>query len=151
MQEYVIRIIGTYDILLLSPEMIALLIEKIRQSDMRELIIPAEELIPQEYAEYLTRVLQINAQFFQSSDDREDSYRLVSGQLNALYINNAPCFEQVSYLHQSHKKIFDLNTTEGFYLLTKQSHDHFQYAYTGPDGKEIRLSLIYQQEGTGAT
>ena len=58
--EYAISITGNHDILVLSPEIIGTLLEKIRCSDMKELIISADELLPQGYAEYLERVMQIN-------------------------------------------------------------------------------------------
>lgn len=58
--EYTIRITGNYDILVLSPQIIRTLSEKIRCSDTKELIIPADELFPQGYAEYLERVMQTN-------------------------------------------------------------------------------------------
>ena len=68
MKEYTIRITGGYDVSVLSPKMIALLINKIRNSDTKEMVIPAEEVIPQGYAEYLTRVLQANPCFSEGSN-----------------------------------------------------------------------------------
>ncbi|HIS26153.1 MAG TPA: hypothetical protein IAA57_04505 [Candidatus Pullilachnospira intestinigallinarum] len=38
MKEYKIKITGEYDVIVLSPKMIALLIERIRGSDTRELV-----------------------------------------------------------------------------------------------------------------
>ena len=46
MKEYRIRITGKYDVIVLSPKMIAVLIEKICSSDTKELVIPAEEILP---------------------------------------------------------------------------------------------------------
>ena len=53
MKEYKIKITGEYDVIVLSPKMIALLIDKIRNSDTKEMVIPAEEILPQGYVEYL--------------------------------------------------------------------------------------------------
>lgn len=50
MREYRIRITGEYDVLVVSPRMIERLITRIRQSDSRELVIPAEEILPPGYA-----------------------------------------------------------------------------------------------------
>ena len=47
MKEYKIKITGKYDVIVLSPKMIAALIDKIRSSDTKELVIPAEEILPQ--------------------------------------------------------------------------------------------------------
>ena len=58
--EYTIRITGKQDILVLSPQIIGTLSEKIRCSDTKELIIPADELFPQGYAEYLERVMPVS-------------------------------------------------------------------------------------------
>ena len=58
--EYTIRITGDHNILVLSPQIIGTLLEKIRYSETRELIIPAEELLPQGYTEYLENAAQFN-------------------------------------------------------------------------------------------
>ena len=46
MKEYIIKITGEYEMLVLSPQMISLLIEKIEMSDSKELVISAEEILP---------------------------------------------------------------------------------------------------------
>ena len=74
--EYTIRITGNQDILVLSPQIIGTLIEKIRCSDTKELIIPADELLPQGYAEYLERVMQIND--IGKNAGRQDVYDLTA-------------------------------------------------------------------------
>ena len=51
MKEYKIRITGKYDVIVLSPALIARLIEKIRCADTNEMVIPAEEIITQGYDE----------------------------------------------------------------------------------------------------
>lgn len=49
---YTIRITGSHNILAISPEIIETLTEKIRCSNTKELIIPADKLLPQGYMEY---------------------------------------------------------------------------------------------------
>lgn len=60
MREYRIRITGEYDVIVLSPQMIGTLIEKVRHSARKELVIPVEEIFPRGYAEYLSCVLKAN-------------------------------------------------------------------------------------------
>ena len=43
---YRIWIRGEYDISVLSPEIIALLVEKVKKAASKDLIIPVEEIIP---------------------------------------------------------------------------------------------------------
>lgn len=144
MKEYIIKITGDYDILVLSPDMIAVLVDKIKKSDTKELVIPAEEIIPQGYAEYLVRVLQANAHLLKTNDAVEDSYQRISSQINSLNVNGDPCFEQVSVLSEEDAKKIDLNATMEFYLLTKQNHKDFVYVYKDSNGNEIKVALIYQ-------
>lgn len=80
MKEYKIKITGKYDIIVLSPKMIAVLIEKIRSSDMKELVIPAEEILPQGYAQYLARVLEANMEIAKSLPNRS-AYTLIAEQI----------------------------------------------------------------------
>lgn len=108
------------------------------------MVIPAEEIIPQGYDEYLLKVLEANPQFFKIDDTLENSYKLISEQINILHVNEDRCFEYVSISQQKHSKAFDLSVTEKFYLLTKQKRSDFSYVYTDLDGREIKLSLIYQ-------
>ena len=55
---YKIQITGVYDLLLIiSPDMIAALIAEMRRFDTREILVPAEKILPPGYAEYLKRVL----------------------------------------------------------------------------------------------
>ncbi len=74
MKEYKIKITGEYDVLVLSPKMIAGLIDKIRGSDTREIVIPAEEIFPQGYEEYLNRVLEANAEVARTKTGRKSVF-----------------------------------------------------------------------------
>ena len=80
MKEYRIRITRKYDVIVLSPKMIAVLIEKIRSSDTKELVIPAEEILPQGYAQYLARVLETNMEIAKSLPNRS-AYTLIAEQI----------------------------------------------------------------------
>lgn len=47
MKEYVIKIKGNYDILIINPKMISNLITKINQSNTKELTVSADEILPE--------------------------------------------------------------------------------------------------------
>ena len=85
MREYRIRITGEYDVLVVSPRMIERLITRIRQSDSRELVIPAEEILPPGYADYLARVLEANGE---QNDEKsgQSVYDVLAGQIENLKV-----------------------------------------------------------------
>lgn len=86
MKEYRIKITGEYDVIVLSPNMIARLIDKIRGSDTKELVIPAEEILPQGYAQYLNRVLDANTEVAKTLPDR-NAYTLIAEQIKKMQFN----------------------------------------------------------------
>lgn len=137
--EYTIRIIGNQDILVLSPQIIGTLIEKIRCSDTKELIIPAEELLPQGYAEYLERVMQIND--IGKSVGRQDVYNLTAKQIGMLKVKQQKCFDKAKAETIENATQFNLETNEKFFLLTKQSDSRFVCDYE--NGEKIVVSLKY--------
>ena len=92
MCEYSIRITGNHDILVLSPQIIGTLIEKIRCSDTKELIIPADELLPQGYVEYLESVMQTNN--IEKNIGRQDVYDLTAKQVGMLKVKRQQCFDK---------------------------------------------------------
>lgn len=68
MKEYIIKITGEYEMLVLSPQMISLLIEKIEISDTKELDYPCGGNSSAGYIEYLARVLSTNFEIDQIKD-----------------------------------------------------------------------------------
>ena len=126
--EYTIRITGNHDILVLSPQIIRTLSEKIRCSDTKELIIPADELFPQGYAEYLERVMQTNN--IEKNIGRQDVYDLTAKQIGMLKVKQQKCFDKAK-----------AETNEKFFLLTKQSDSCFICDYE--NGEKIVVSLKY--------
>ena len=137
--EYAICITGNHDILVLSPEIIGTLLEKIRCSDMKELIIPADELLPQGYAEYLERVMQIND--IGKNIGSQDVYDLTAKQIGMLKVKQQKCFDKAKAETTENAAQFNLETNEKFFLLTKQSDSRFICGYE--DGEKIVVSLKY--------
>ena len=137
--ESAICITGNHDILVLSPEIIGTLLEKIRCSDMKELIIPADELLPQGYAEYLERVMQIND--IGKNIGRQDVYDLTAKQIGMLKVKQQKCFDKAKAETTENAAQCNLETNEKFFLLTKQSDSRFICDYE--DGEKIVVSLKY--------
>lgn len=137
--EYTIRITGNQDILILSPQIIGTLIEKIRCSDTKELIIPAGELLPQGYAKYLERVMQIND--IGKNVGRQDVYDLTAKQIGMLKVEQQECFDKATAETTDNAARFNLETNEKFFLLTKQSDSRFICDYE--NGEKIVVELRY--------
>ena len=110
--EYTIRIIGEYDILVLSPQMIAQLIRKIKTSDSKELVISAEEILPQGYSEYLAHVIGSNLDIHQENE----VYKIIAGQIDKLKINEQKCFDKVGFTTEPNDIHFMLDTNDYFYI-----------------------------------
>lgn len=144
MKEYKIRITGKYDVIVLSPGIIARLIEKIRCSDTKEMVIPAEEILPQGYAEYLSRVLEANTQIVRDLQDR-NAYTLIADQIRNLQFDEQDCFDRVKVIEPEKYPLLDVETNKGFYIVTKQESSRFRFAYQGSRGEEISIVLEYLQ------
>lgn len=144
MNEYIIRITGEYDIIVLTPQMIKTLIQKIHNSDTRELMIPESEILTRVYVEYLARVLSANFEMDQSKADIQAAYEMIANQINRLKVSSSNCFDEVCCLEENQNRQFSLNTNEKFYMLIKQKNPVFFYSYKDPYGKDIKLTLIYQ-------
>ena len=143
-KEYIIRITGKYDVLVLSPEIIALLIKRVRNSDTKEFAIPAEEILPQGYAEYLIRVLEANMGTGQPDADLKEVNKLIAEQIKKLSVNQQKCFSRVDLCERQCQTQFSLSASETFYMLVKQGVSSFTYVYKDLDDKEIRITLLYQ-------
>ena len=139
MCEYSIRITGNHDILVLSPKIIGTLIEKIRCSDTKELIIPADELLPQGYVEYLESVMQTNN--IEKNIGRQDVYDLTAKQVGMLKVTRQQRFAKAKAETTENATQFNLETNESFFLLTKQSDSRFVCDYE--NGEKIVVSLKY--------
>ena len=138
--EYTIRIIGEYDILVLSPQMIAQLIRKIKTSDSKELVISAEEILPQGYSEYLAHVIGSNLDIHQENE----VYKIIAGQIDKLKINEQKCFDKVGFTTEPNDIQFMLDTNDYFYMLVKEKKSSFSYVYKELNGKSVKVTLIYQ-------
>lgn len=142
MCEHKIRMTDEYDMVVLTPKMIALLVERLQNSDQKELVIPAEEMLPQGYTEYLLRILEANMENGTLEIYTQTVYELIAGQIKKLCIDCQKCFDKVSLYKHWHLTQFHLNASENFYLLVKQIMPNITYVYMDADGTEIQVTLL---------
>lgn len=60
MKEYKISIVGVTDFIIISPDVLGLLLQQIREFSERQMDIPAESIMPVGYTKYLEAVLNGN-------------------------------------------------------------------------------------------
>ena len=142
MKEYKIKIKGNYDILIINPKMISNLIAKVNQSDSKELTVSADEILPDKYVEYLSRVLKANIETTKALQTI-NLYELIAKEIEKLQVNNENCFDNVKVTESSKNTRFDIDTNEKFYMLVKQKENSFKYVYKNENGEEISVLLEY--------
>jgi hypothetical protein len=142
MKEYVIKIKGNYDILIINPKMISNLIAKVNQSNTKELIVSADEILPEKYVEYLSRVLKANIETTKALQTI-NPYELIAKEIEKLQVNNENCFDNVKVTENNENTKFDIDTNEKFYMLVKQKENNFKYVYKNENGEEISVLLEY--------
>lgn len=120
--------------------MIAQLIRKIKISDSKELVISAEEILPQGYSEYLTHVIESNLDIHQENE----VYKIIAGQIDKLKVNEQKCFDKVGFTTEPNDIHFMLDTNDYFYMLVKEKKSSFSYVYKELNGKSVKVTLIYQ-------
>lgn len=142
MKEYVIKIKGNYDILIINPKMISNLIAKVNQSNTKELIVSADEILPEKYVEYLSRVLKANIETTKALQTI-NPYELIAKEIEKLQVNNENCFDNVKVTENNENTKFDIDTNEKFYMLVKEKENNFKYVYKNENGEEISVLLEY--------
>lgn len=142
MKEYKIKLTGEYDVIVLSPDMIARLVDAVRSSDTKELVIPAEEILPQGYAGYLNRVLDANPELAGTLPDR-NAYTLIAEQIKKMQFDEKDCFDSVNETHPEEVPLLDVEASEDFYIVTKQDNNRFRYVFQNENGEEVSIVLEY--------
>ena len=142
MKEYVIKIKGNYDILIINPKMISNLITKINQSNTKELTVSADEILPEKYVDYLSRVLKANIETTKALQTI-NPYELIAKEIEKLQVNNENCFDNVKVTENNENTSFDVDTNERFYMIIKEKDNQFKYVYKNENGEEISVLLEY--------
>lgn len=143
MCEYTIRITGEHEVLIVSPGIIAMLIDKIRHSHTKELVVDAQELLSQGYTEYIAHVICANMGGGQTHVKNQKVYDLTAKQLQMLEIDRRPCFDGADVIAQQSGVGFSLDTNRDFFFLTKRCDSQFQYVYKDVEGGEIKIRFVY--------
>ncbi len=130
-KECEIRLMGSDDILALSPEMVALLVERVRASGTRAFSVPAEELLPRGYAEYLAHVFEANAGTRRRPVDIREVYQKTGGQIKRLCVHERKCFDRVSLRGRRYHTRFCLSASRTLFLLVKEGALCVTYACGG--------------------
>ena len=120
-------------LLIISPNMIASLIAEMRRFDTREILVPAEKILPPGYAEYLKRVLIAN-------EYSGNVYDMAAEQFRRMEVEQSPCFDSVNVTRKK-KTRFDLEAGEIFYMLVRNAKSRFRYVFPDEEGKEISVPL----------
>ena len=128
--------------IVLSPDMIARLVDAVRSSDTKELVIPAEEILPQGYAGYLNRVLDANPELAGILPDR-NAYTLIAEQIKKMQFDEKDCFDSVNVTHPEEVPLLDVEASEDFYIVTKQDNNRFRYVFQNENGEEVSIVLEY--------
>lgn len=142
MKEYRIKITGKYDVIVLSPKMITTLIDKIRHSNSKEMVVPAEDILPQGYAEYLTRVLDANTEVAKTLPNR-NAYTLIAEQMKKMQFDEKDCFDRVEVTEPESNPQLDMEASKDFFIVTKQENSQFRYVFKSENGEEISVVLEY--------
>ena len=142
MKKYKIKIKGNYDILIINPKMISNLIAKVNQSDSKELTVSADEILPDKYVEYLSRVLKANIETTKALQTI-NPYELIAKEIEKLQVNNENCFDNVKVTENNENTSFDIDTNEKFYMLIKEKDNQFKYVFKNENGEEISVLLEY--------
>lgn len=141
MREVRIRLTEEQAFILLSPRIVALLIEKVRYAKAPEITVPAEELMAPDYARYLERALAANASRGDPPVGRMELYERLARQIGGLTFGAYPCFDRVQVRVIRKNTQFDLKTGREFFPIARCSDNRFVCTY--PDGETFLLVLEY--------
>ena len=72
-----------------------------------------------------------------------DVYDRIAGQIAKLKIDEERCFERVNVRMPDENPQFDVDTSDSFYMLTKQKDAGFRYVFQTEDGQEESILLEY--------
>ena len=53
------------------------------------------------------------------------------------------CFDRACVTELEQSPLLDMETSEAFYIVTKQEQNHFRYAFQNENGEEVSILLEY--------
>lgn len=149
MKEYKISIVGVKDFIIISPDVLGILIQRIKTFPDRQMEIPAEVIMPVEYANYLKRVINSNRDkenfhFKQITEQKlktKDIYKILEYQMKNLKVEKQACFEEFNLITETSSISYNykLEAKKVFFYICKDEQSRFTYEF--PDGRQEKLIL----------
>ncbi|EOS24320.1 hypothetical protein C806_02362 [Lachnospiraceae bacterium 3-1] len=154
MKEYKLSIVGTTDFIIISPEILRLLLQKIKESPSKQIEIAATSIMPSEYTKYLERMLNSNRdkklfrfkQIRESELKEEHIYQILETQMKNLQIEQNGCFEYFTLFAEGSKEKYryHLGTERSFFYICHDEESRFTYVF--PDGRQESVVLDWKKE-----
>lgn len=152
MTEYKLSIIGVEDFIIISPMVLGMLMQKVKESPDMNMEIPVESIMPPGFTQYLVNVLNSNRenekfQFKQILDDpleKEHIYKIIEYQMKGLQIEKAECFERFTLIVEDSNDRYNygIETDNSFFCICKDEKSKFVYVY--PDGRQESIILEWK-------
>lgn len=149
MKEYKVSITGITDFIIISPEVLRLLLEKIKDSITLNVEIPAESIMPMKFAKYIKAVINVNRdktqfRFKRITEDEIsmiDIYSILEYQMRNLKIDKEKCFEKFTLLAENSegKYSFAVESNKTFFHICQDEESRFTYVFS--DGRQERITL----------
>ncbi len=149
MKEYKISIVGVTDFIIISPDVLGLLFQKIRESSKQQMDIPVESIMPISYTKYLESVLNVNRdkkmfryrQISEKELKKEQIYKILERQMKNLKVEKEECFEKFALLEENTEAqyTYSVETEKDFFCLCQDEECKFTYVF--PDGRQERITL----------
>ena len=102
MREYKLKIKGGSDFVIVSPKVIAALVKEIYNTPQKELSVAVEKIMPEDFTQYLMRVINSNRytndqfRFREILEDpitNQHIYQILQEQLGEMRMDDKSCFE----------------------------------------------------------
>lgn len=149
MKEYKINILGVEDFVIISPKVVGMLLQKIRESENTSFEIPVESIMPPGYTQYLVNVLNSNRgkkqfKFRQIKEKQicsEQIYQIMEYQMKNLKVETMDCFEKVVLKDREtgEKREYSIEAKDLFFFICKNENSKFTYHYL--NGKQESIVL----------
>lgn len=150
-REYRIKINGEMDFIIISPQVLSTLIEKIHSSPECEVSVDVEDIMPPEFTDYLLRMINAN-RFYESCFryqyimenpiTRKELYEILRRQLSQADMEESPCFRSICLTDTFQGKAeLDMDCSRPFFWACKDTLAKF--IYTFPDGRRETLVIEY--------
>lgn len=156
MKEYKINILGVEDFVIISPKVVGMLLQKIRESENTSFEIPVESIMPPGYTQYLINVLNSNRgkkqfKFYQIKEKQissEHIYQIMEYQMKNLKVETRDCFEKVILqdMELGKNKEYSIETEDLFFCICKNENSKLTYQYLNGKQESIVLECMTVNE-----